>query len=103
MQLPQIDPFEFQSLETFIDGLCQIFRPPARHPLSRTGPGVTAFCRNDQSFRIGIQRFGNEELVGFRTVSIGGVDEIDAQLESAPPNLLRALAIRRPTPDPLAP
>src|SRR6266550_3897122 len=29
--------------------------------LSRTGPGVTAFGRDDQSSRIRIQRFGNEE------------------------------------------
>src|SRR5437867_7270743 len=81
MQLPQIDPLEFQSLETFIDSLCQIFRPPVRHPLSRTGPGLTAFGRNDESFRIRIQRFGNEQLVRFRTVSIGGIDEIHTQLE----------------------
>jgi hypothetical protein len=30
------------------------------------------------------------------------VDEIDAQLDRTPQNLLRVLAIRRPTPDPLA-
>src|SRR6266496_6333712 len=102
MQLPQIDPLEFQALETFIDSLCQIFGPPVLFPLSRTGPGATAFCRNYQSFRIRIQRFGNEELVRFRTVSIGGIDEIDAQLDRAPQNFLRVLAIRRPTPDPLA-
>jgi hypothetical protein len=49
-----------------------------------------------------MQCLGNEELVRFRTVSIGGVDEIDAQLDCAPQNFLRVLAIRRPTPDPLA-
>src|SRR6266403_1038746 len=88
MQLIKIDPLEFQSLETFIDALCQIFRPPVRHPLSRTRPGVTAFRRDHQAFRIRIQRFGNEQLVRFRTVSIGGVDEIDAQLDRAPQDLL---------------
>jgi len=72
------------------------------HPLSRTGPGVTAFRRNNESFRIRIQRFGNEKLVRFWTVSIGCVDEIDAKLDGTPQNFLRALAIRRPTPDPLA-
>src|SRR5437773_11692318 len=102
MQLPEIDPLEFQSLETFIDGLCQILRPPVWHPLSGTGSGVTAFGRNDESFWIRIQRFSDEELVRFRTVSIGGIDEIDAQLDRAPQNFLRVLAIGRPTPDPLA-
>src|SRR6266516_1854989 len=102
MQLPQIDSLEFQSLETFIDSLCQILRSPVLQPLSRTGPGLTAFGRNHQAFWIGIQRFSNEELVRFWTVSIGSVDEIDAQLDCAPQNFLRVLSIRRPTPDPLA-
>ena len=30
------------------------------------------------------------------------VDEIDAHVDRTPQNLLRVLAIRRPTPDPLA-
>src|SRR5437773_11403171 len=94
MQLPEIDPLEFQSLETFIDGLCQILRPPVWHPLSGTGSGVTAFGRNNESFRIRIERFGNEELVRFGTVSICRVDEIDAQLDCAPQDFLRVLAIK---------
>src|SRR4030095_8213362 len=102
MQLVKIDPLEFQSLETFIDALCQVLRPPVLHPLSRTGPGVTAFRRDHQSFRIRIQRLGNEELVRFRTVSIRGIDEIDAQFDRAPQNFLSVLTIRWPTPDPLA-
>src|SRR5438105_13053634 len=76
MQLPQIDPLELQSLETFIDGLCQILWPAVLFPLSRAWPGLTAFGRDHQSFRIRIQRFGNEQLVRFRTVSIRCVDEI---------------------------
>src|SRR5437762_7564562 len=102
MQLPEIDPLEFQSLKTLINGLCQILRPAVLFPLSRTGPGLTAFRRNDESFRIRIQRFSNEQFVRFRTVSIGGVDEIDAQLDRAAQNLRRVLPIRGPTPDPLA-
>src|SRR5207247_11154139 len=101
-QLPESDPLEFQSLETFIDGLCQIFRTTVLFPFSRTGPGLTAFRRDNESFRIRIQRFGNEELVRFRTVSIGCVDEIDSQLDRSLQNFLRVLPIRRPTPDPLA-
>src|SRR5947199_3108184 len=101
MQLPQIDPLEFQSLKTFIDGLCQVLRPPVWHPLSGTGPGVTAFRRDHQSFWVRIQRFSNEELVRFRTVSIGRVDEVDAELDRAPPNFLRVLSITRPPPVPL--
>src|SRR5437868_13972857 len=81
MQLIKIDPLELQSLETFIDALCQTVRPPVRRPLSRTRPGVTAFRRDHQAFRIGIQRFANEQLVRFRTVSIGGGDEIAPQLD----------------------
>src|ERR1044072_1423628 len=102
MQLIKIDPLQLQSFETFIDTLRQILRPPVRYPLIRSGSGVTAFGRDHHSFRIRIQRLGKEELVRFRTVSIGRVDEIDAQLDCAPQNLLGILAISRPTPDPLS-
>jgi len=37
MQLIKIDPLEFQSFETFIDALRQIFRPSVRHPLIWSG------------------------------------------------------------------
>src|SRR5205814_5142934 len=75
---------------------------PADHlaPIVPDRAGCYRFRRDHQSFRTRIQRFGNEKLIRFRTVSIGGVDETHAQLDCASQNFLRVLPIRRPTPDP---
>ena len=47
-----------------------------------------------------MKRFRNQELVRFRTVSVGRVDEIHSELNRAPQNLFCILAIGRPTPNP---
>src|SRR5205085_1344145 len=48
---------------------------------------------------IGMKRFGNEDFVGVRPVALGGIEEIGAQLEGAPQDLERVLAIGRLAPD----
>jgi hypothetical protein len=102
MQLIQIDPLQLQPLQTVVDALRQIFGPAIRHPLPGARPGVPALRRNQQSFRIRMERFGDEQFVNLRAIGIGGVDEIHAQLEGSAQDLLRFLAVRRPSPDPLA-
>ena len=47
-----------------------------------------------------MKRFRNQELVRFRTVSVGGIDQIHAELNGASEDLFCILAIGRPTPNP---
>src|SRR5262249_32788745 len=67
-------------------------------------PGLTprspepAFGRDDQAFRIRVERFGNEPLVDLRTVGVGGIDEGDAELDSTPQHALSTRTIKRFTP-----
>ena len=100
VQLIEIDPVEFQPLETFIYALRQALGPTVWHPLSRAGAGIAALGRDDQSFGIRMQRFRNQELVRFRPVSVGRVDQIHSELDCASQNLFCVLAIGRPTPNP---
>jgi hypothetical protein len=46
-----------------------------------------------------MERFGNDKFACFRAVSIGGVDEIDAELDCATQNFPGVISIGRPTPD----
>ena len=45
-----------------------------------------------------MKRFRDEQLVHFRSVSIGRIDEIHAKLERATQNFFCILSIGRPTP-----
>src|SRR6516164_1624294 len=57
-----------------------------------------AFGRDDQAFRIRVERFGNEPLVDLRTVGVGGTDEGDAELDSTHQHALSTRTIKRFTP-----
>src|SRR5262252_4176893 len=57
-----------------------------------------AFGRDDQAFRIRVERFGNEPLVDLRTVGVGGIDEGDAELDSTHQHALSTRTIKRFTP-----
>src|SRR5438132_14397600 len=102
MKLIKIDPLKLQTLETFIDALLEILRVTLRHPLGGSGSYLTALCRDDESFRIRIEGFCDEQFISFGSVSIGCVDQIHAEIDRASQNLERVPAIGRPTPEHLA-
>src|SRR5437879_4848148 len=52
VQLIQIEPLEAQPLQTSFDSLFEMFGTTIWHPLAWSRPCETAFCRDDQSFRI---------------------------------------------------
>ena len=49
-----------------------------------------------------MKRLRNEKLARLRSVGIGGIDEIHAELDRALENFERGFAVLRPTPDPVA-
>ncbi len=49
-----------------------------------------------------MKRFGNEQFVYVRTVSIGGIDEVHPELDRPAQNFPRVISIGRPAPYPLA-
>src|SRR2546423_4113916 len=99
VQLPEIDPVELEPLEAVIDALLQILGLAVRYPLVRPGPGVAAFRSDDQTFWIGMERFGDEQFAGLGAVGVGSIDKIHAELDHALQDAFRFFAIFRPTPD----
>ena len=49
-----------------------------------------------------MERFRDEQFAHFRTVSIGGIDKVHAELDRPTQNFQRILSISRPTPYSLA-
>src|SRR5262245_21595833 len=78
-----------------------MFRPAVWHPLTRAWARETAFRRNEQSFWIRVESFGDEQFACVWTVSIGGIDQVHAELDCTPENFQRILSIGGPTPNAL--
>src|SRR5438552_18416127 len=53
------------------------------NPFVRSGPLKAGFGRNQKIGRIGMQRLGDQTFTNYGTVGVGGVDEIDSQLDRA--------------------
>src|SRR6516165_6441759 len=70
-----------------------------RDPLAGTWPGISAFRSDHKSFRVRMQRFGDEQLARLRSVCVRSVDQINAEFDRAFQNFDRVRAVRRPTPN----
>src|SRR5215471_9274321 len=69
------------------------------YPLGGFRAHSAALGSNDESRRIGMQRLIDEALAHFRSVGIGGVDEVDAKLDRAAQHPARLGRIPRLAPD----
>ena len=101
VQLPKADLLKLQPSEAHEHALPKIFGPPHRRPDARTGAGEPAFG-GDEHVLVGGQRLGDEILAHERTIAVGGVDEVDAQIRQALQQLHRLGGILRLTPDSLS-
>ena len=72
------------------------------NPLVRPYALPTAFSRDDQPVRIGVQRLRDQFFADIRTVRIRGIDEVDVQLHRAPQHANRTVVIFRWTPNTLS-
>src|SRR5947199_391330 len=97
--LINIDSFQAEPLQTSFDSLFEMFGSAIWYPLAGSRPCETAFCRDDESLRIRMERFGYEQFARVRPIRIGCVDQIDTQPGCACENFERVLSIRWPTPN----
>src|SRR5580700_4339375 len=81
MQLVKIDALELKSPQASLTRLAQMLRPTVRHPLRSARSQLPALGRDHESARIRMQRLGDETLAHLRTVSVRGIDEVDAKLQ----------------------
>src|SRR5207244_4245523 len=63
------------------------------------GPHAAALGTDDEAAGIGMQRFGDQLFIGVGAVGVGGVEEVGAELERAPEELLCARPVLRRAPD----
>jgi hypothetical protein len=98
MELPEIDPFLAQPLEAAVQLLAQVFGAAVHRPLVRSRALVPCLRRDDEPLGIGVQRLGDQLLGDVRPVGVGGIDEVDSQVDRPPKDTNRLAAIRWRTP-----
>ncbi len=99
VELIQIDALDAQPLQARLPRLAQMRRAAASFPLIAPRADQPALRRDDEAVRVRMQRFGYETLIDVRSVGVGRIDEVDAQLQRSQQHAACGLAILRLAPD----
>jgi hypothetical protein len=102
VQLVEVDAVDPQAFQRSLAGLAQVLGAPVAGPLARTGPGQAALGRDHQAVGVGMKRLGDQLLADIGPVGVGGVDQVDAELDCAPQHGDRFVVVVRRSPDTVA-
>ena len=99
VELVELDPLEPQAAQRALARLAQVLRTPVG---AATGPGRCAsarpWSRSARSSGIRMERLGDQLLADVRPVRVGGVDQVDAELDGAPQDRDRLIVVRAAAP-----
>ena len=102
MKLIEIDFLHPQAAEAALALLPQIFRAAVRDPRARPWPCQATLGRDHQVIRIWVQRLGDQPLADLGPIGVGGIDEVDAEIDRAAEHALAFLPVSRLAPDAFA-
>ena len=100
VQLEEVDPFESESPEAGFACLAQTRRPAVAAPPVRTLAGPTAFGRDHEILRVGMESLRDEPFADTRPVGVGCVDQVHTELDRSPEDTLRFRSIAGSAPRP---
>ena len=98
VQLPQVDAVDRESTQGHLHALTQVLGAAHDLPAVRSLAGEAAL-RCDDDVPVRVERLADEVLADERPVGVGGVDEVDAELDRATQHRNRGVAVRRVAPD----
>jgi len=81
VQLVEVDALELQALQAAGEISFKLLRAAIGIPAAGARSGQTALGRDHQPLRIGMERLGDQHLVGARPVALRRVDELHAELD----------------------
>ena len=99
MKLIERDLFEAESPKAGFADLAQMLRLPVDGPSTWARSLEATFRRDHEIVGIWVQRLSDELLAHVGAVRVGGVDEVDAELDRATQDGLGFLTIGRLAPD----
>jgi len=102
VELIDINAVELQAFEAAFDGLAKMSGSGVMGPLIGAGTVPATLGGNDEAGRIRMQGLSDEFFADIGAVRIGGVNEIDAELDGAAQNGYGRLAVLGRAPDAIA-
>ena len=99
VELVQRDLLQAQPAQAALAGRAEVLGPAVGRPPPGPGAFEAALGGDDQVVGIRVQRLGDQRLADVGTVGVGGVDEVDAELDRPAQHRLGLVAVRRLTPD----
>jgi len=99
VELIEIDALHAQALQAPLARLAQVRRAATSLPHIAGGTDESALGRDHEPGWIGVQRLGDQTLAHIRSVGVGRIDEVDAELQCPAQHATRALRILRFAPD----
>jgi hypothetical protein len=99
MQLVQIDALDAQALEAAVERAAQVLGAPIAVPAAGARAHQASLGANDDARGVGEERLGDDALGNLRAVAVGGVQEVDAELDGPDEQSLRSGAVGRIAPD----
>jgi hypothetical protein len=83
MKLVEVNSLQPEPAKALNARRAEVHGAPVLHPLTRTGTLKPRFRGDDEVARIWVEGFSNESLGDTRAVGVGGVEEVDTQLDRA--------------------
>jgi hypothetical protein len=99
VELEQLDAFQAHVAQAHLRLLAQVLGPAQRPPVARARPAQARLGSDHQVVRVRVERLLDQLFGHDRPVRVGGVDEVDAQLDRAPQHAYGLLGVLRVTPD----
>src|SRR5579862_4599643 len=95
MQLVEFDALELEAAQAHLDTLDQIARAAHIFGLGRTLARDAALGGDDEPDWVRMQRFADQAFGDLGAVGIGGVDQVDAELDGAAQNAATFFGVAR--------
>src|SRR5258708_6223405 len=99
MELIDVNAIEAQTPQASLQGLTKMFGASVLWPLVGASTQKTPLSRDDQAFRIGVERFGNERLGYLWSVGISGIEQVHSQFKGVAQDGDSFLLVSRWSPD----
>src|SRR5207247_7981092 len=101
VQLMEVDALELEPAQAAVARRAEMLRSPVRLPVAGPGALEARLGGDHKPLRVGVELFGDEPLAHLRAVRVGGIDQVDPELDGTAQHDDRFADVGWFAPDPL--
>ncbi len=100
VQLEQVDAVDPEAAQAHLALLAQVLGSSDGHPDARSAAGQSGLGRDHEPVGVGVERLVDEILADLGPVRVGGVDQVDTEVDRTSEDADAVVAVGRLAPDP---